>query len=93
MGRETSRKAVEYIGGKSQEGDGSNCKEAGEDKVQDQEYRHLALNEETNFSQDRNINTTKRITDSFTTDFGFSPILRQIIADDCIGRTLVRRDG
>ena len=33
------------------------------------------------------------ITDSFTTEFGFSPTLRQIIADDCIGRTLVRGDG
>jgi len=33
------------------------------------------------------------ITDSFTTEFGFSLTLRQIIADDCIGRTLVRRDG
>ena len=33
------------------------------------------------------------ITDLFVTDFGFSPTLRQIIADDCIGRTRVRRDG
>jgi len=32
------------------------------------------------------------ITESFITDFGFSPMLRQIVAIACIGRTLVRRD-
>jgi len=32
------------------------------------------------------------ITETFTIDFCFSPILRQMIADDCIGRTLVRTD-
>ena len=30
---------------------------------------------------------------TFTTDFCFLLDLREIIADDCIGRTLVRRDG
>jgi len=31
------------------------------------------------------------ITNTFIADFYFSPILRQIIADDCIGRTLMSR--
>jgi len=32
------------------------------------------------------------ITESFISEFAFSPTLRQIVADDCIGRTLARRD-
>jgi len=33
------------------------------------------------------------ITESFISEFAFSPSLRQIVADDCIGRILARRDG
>jgi len=38
------------------------------------------------------LSTFDQITDTFITDFCFSPILRQMIVDDCISRTLVRRD-
>ena len=46
---------------------------------------------EVNMAADWLSKFGQSITDTFIMDFFFSPALRQIIADDCIGRTLVKR--